>query len=116
MACFLAERGLSRFATKPGCDLFEERTYCSVGADHAPVQHVELTQQIGRVTHVASREPVIITQHRKPRFVLMSFEGYERWRTRGDTRSVGMLETMPEELLEEAKVELARYEREGANS
>lgn len=74
---------------------------------------VELTQQIGTVTHAASREPVTITQHRKPRFVLMSIEDYERLRARGDTRTAGTLETMPDDLFEEVKAELSRYERDG---
>ena len=39
---------------------------------------VEVTQQIGTVTRVASRKPVTITQHRKPRFIQMSIEGYEK--------------------------------------
>ncbi len=74
---------------------------------------VELTQQIGTVTHVASREPVTITQHRKPRFVLMSIEDYERLRARSDTRRTGTLETMPDELFAEIEAELTRYERDG---
>jgi prevent-host-death family protein len=74
---------------------------------------VELTQQIGTVTHVASREPVTITQHRKPRFVLMSIEDYERLRARSDTRTTGTLETMPDDLFEEVKAELSRYEQDG---
>lgn len=74
---------------------------------------VELTQQIGTVTHIASREPVTITQHRKPRFVLMSIEDYERLRARGDTRTTGTLDSMPDELFEEIKTELARYEQDG---
>jgi prevent-host-death family protein len=74
---------------------------------------VELTQQIGTVTHVASREPVTITQHRKPRFVLMSIEDYERLRARSDTRTTGTLETMPDDLFEEVKAELSRHEQDG---
>ncbi|MER9927279.1 type II toxin-antitoxin system Phd/YefM family antitoxin, partial [Mesorhizobium sp. M0048] len=34
----------------------------------------DLNKQVGDVTDVASREPVILTKHRKPRFVLMSYE------------------------------------------
>ncbi len=36
----------------------------------------DLNKQIGDVTDVASREPVILTRHSKPRFVLMSYEHY----------------------------------------
>ncbi|ACL59974.1 type II toxin-antitoxin system prevent-host-death family antitoxin [Methylobacterium nodulans] len=58
---------------------------------------VELTQQIGTVTHIASKEPVVITQHRKPRFVLMSIEDFERMQAQGRPRRVyGVGETPPE--------------------
>ena len=58
---------------------------------------VELTQQIGAVTHAASREPVTITHHRKPRFVLMSMEDFEKMREGGrPRRAFGAGETPPE--------------------
>lgn len=58
---------------------------------------VELTQQIGTVTHIASKEPVAITQHRKARFVLMSIEDYEKMHERMRPRQVyGIGETPPE--------------------
>ena len=38
----------------------------------------DLNKQVGDVTDAASREPVILTKHRKARFVLMSYEHYER--------------------------------------
>lgn len=58
---------------------------------------VELTQPIGTVTHFASKEPVTITQHGKPRFVLMSIEDYEKMQARGRPRRVyGVAETPPE--------------------
>ncbi|MEJ6844625.1 type II toxin-antitoxin system Phd/YefM family antitoxin [Sinorhizobium fredii] len=40
----------------------------------------DLNKQVGDVTDAASREPVVLTKHRKPRFVLMSYEYYERMR------------------------------------
>ena len=43
---------------------------------------VELTQQVGTVTYAASKEPVAITHHRKPRYVLMSMEDFEKLRDR----------------------------------
>lgn len=43
----------------------------------------DLNKQIGDVTDVASREPVILTRHKKPRFVLMSYEHYQRMRSGG---------------------------------
>jgi prevent-host-death family protein len=38
---------------------------------------VDLLRDMKSVTHAAAREPVAITQHRKPRFVLMAIEDYE---------------------------------------
>ncbi len=46
----------------------------------------ELVKHIGDVTHAASQEPVAITQHRKPRFVMMSMEKYETMRRENDPR------------------------------
>ncbi len=43
-------------------------------------------------------------------------QDHERLQPHSDTRNVGTLETRPDELFEEAKVELARYEREGDRS
>lgn len=40
---------------------------------------------------------MVLTKHRKPRFVLMSYEYYERMRTCGDPRSVHRASEMPEE-------------------
>lgn len=42
--------------------------------------------------------------------------GSERLRPHGNSRSVGTLETMPDELFEETKAELTRYEREDDRS
>jgi prevent-host-death family protein len=38
----------------------------------------ELARAIGDVTHAAGEEPVLITHHAKPRFVLMTVSEYER--------------------------------------
>jgi prevent-host-death family protein len=58
---------------------------------------VELTQQIGSVTLAASKGPVSITHHRKPRFVLMSVEDFEKMREGARPRRVfGVGETPPE--------------------
>ncbi|KEQ03249.1 type II toxin-antitoxin system Phd/YefM family antitoxin [Pseudorhizobium pelagicum] len=55
----------------------------------------DLNKQVGDVTDVASREPVVLTKHRKPRFVLMSYDHYERLRTGGDNRTVHRASEMP---------------------
>ena len=41
----------------------------------------KLSRNIGDVTHAASQAPIAITQHNKPRFVMMSIEDFERIRT-----------------------------------
>ena len=73
---------------------------------------VELTQKIGDVTHLASREPVTITQHRKPRFVLMSIEDYQRLVDRGDPRQAWRIDDVPDELADEIESALSKYETE----
>jgi prevent-host-death family protein len=58
---------------------------------------VELDKNIGDIKAVAAREPVIITEHRKDRFVMMSIQDFERLRTSGDPQRVfGVGETPPE--------------------
>jgi prevent-host-death family protein len=69
---------------------------------------VELTQQIGTVTHAASREPVAITHHRKRRFVLMTIEDYERLQAQGRPRRVYGIGETPPELAEMLATELER--------
>jgi prevent-host-death family protein len=38
----------------------------------------DLVRAVGDVTHAAVTEPVVITHHAKPRYVLMSIAAYER--------------------------------------
>src|SRR5271165_977289 len=38
----------------------------------------DLNKQVGEVTDAAAKAPVMITRHRKPRFVMMSYEHYLR--------------------------------------
>lgn len=64
----------------------------------------DLKQKLGDVLDAASREPVSITRHSKPRFVLMSVEAYEA-RFPNDERRTYAVEEMPDEHL--AKVEKA---------
>jgi len=64
----------------------------------------DLKQNLGDVLAAASQEPVSITRHNKPRFVLMSREAYEA-RFGADTRRSLAVEEMPAEhlaLLEKA--------------
>lgn len=57
----------------------------------------DLNKQVGDVTDAAAREPVLLTRHKKPRFVLMSFEHYERMRSGANTRQAWRTAGMPEE-------------------
>jgi prevent-host-death family protein len=73
----------------------------------------DLNKQIGDITDAASREPVMLTRHKKPRFVLMSYEHYERMRTGGDRRRAYTVSKMPAEhaeLFDEALDRLAHGE------
>lgn len=57
----------------------------------------DLNKQVGDVTDAASREPVVLTKHKKPRFVLMSYTHYERMRTGADPRGAYRAAEMPKE-------------------
>ncbi|KXF77126.1 prevent-host-death protein [Paramesorhizobium deserti] len=57
----------------------------------------DLNKQVGDVTDAASREPVVLTKHRKPRFVLMSYEHDERMRIGGGPRRAYLASRMPDE-------------------
>jgi prevent-host-death family protein len=60
---------------------------------------VELLRDLKTVTHAAAREPVAITQHRKPRFILMAIEDFERLQSRRpDPRKAHRIEETPPEL------------------
>jgi len=58
-----------------------------------------LKQTLGTVLDVASYEPVTITKHRKPRYVLMSIRHYKR-RFEKDERKAHATKEMPAEHLE----------------
>mgnify|MGYP003580495273 FL=1 len=60
----------------------------------------DLNKQVGDVTDAAAREPVVLTKHRKPRFVLMSYEHYESMRAGGDPRQTHRASQMPNEHVE----------------
>lgn len=72
----------------------------------------DLSRRAGDIIADAMRRPVTITQRNKPRLVLLSIEDYRRLIERAETRTVGTLETMPDDLFEEIRAELDRYERE----
>jgi hypothetical protein len=57
----------------------------------------DLNKQVGDVTNAAAREPVVLTKHRRPRFVLKSCEHYERMCTGGDFRQAHRTSQMSDE-------------------
>lgn len=56
---------------------------------------VDLNKAVGDVTEAARHEPVVITRHRKPRYVLMTFEHYERIMKSNNPREVHRTARMP---------------------
>ena len=58
----------------------------------------DLKQTLGDVLDAASHEPVTITRHKKPRFVLMSIRDYEQ-RFKRDERQSLAVEEMPDDHL-----------------
>lgn len=71
----------------------------------------DLNKQVGEVTDAAGKGPVVITRHRKPRFVLMSVEHYQRLKTSSDPRRVYGPGETPEDLAELFTDELDRLAR-----
>ncbi|UXS05493.1 type II toxin-antitoxin system prevent-host-death family antitoxin [Agrobacterium tumefaciens] len=71
----------------------------------------DLNKQVGDATDAASREPIVLTKHRKPRFVLMSYEHYERLRSGGDRRKPHRATDMPDEHVELFSAEIDRLAR-----
>lgn len=59
----------------------------------------DLKQTLGDVLAAAAQSPVAITRHKKPRFVLMTIEEYER-RAGADPRRSYALDEIPQEHLE----------------
>ena len=46
----------------------------------------DLNKQVRKVTDAATKAPIVITWHGKPRFVVMSYENYQRIKTATDPR------------------------------
>ena len=58
----------------------------------------DLARRTDDVLDAATRAPVTITRHRKPRYVLMSVEQYERITAGGETQRSYILDDMPSDL------------------
>jgi prevent-host-death family protein len=74
----------------------------------------DLKQSLGDVLAAANHEPVSITRHNKPRYVLMSVEAYEARFARDSRRAFSIDEAPLEhfEMIEAALAELEGPERE----
>jgi PHD/YefM family antitoxin component YafN of YafNO toxin-antitoxin module len=59
---------------------------------------VDLVRDIKEFTHAATRAPVAITHHRKPRYVLIAIEDYEKLRRSADPRRAYRSGETPSEL------------------
>jgi len=74
----------------------------------------DLKQNLGDVLAAASQEPVSITKHQKPRYVLMSVEAYEARMNRDPRRSYFTNE-MPVEHLAMLEAAIALMDKGDAN-
>ncbi|MDA3857387.1 MAG: type II toxin-antitoxin system Phd/YefM family antitoxin [Roseovarius sp.] len=72
----------------------------------------DLKQTLGDVLEAASHEPIAITKHKKPRYVLMSIRDYEQ-RFKKDVRQALAVEEMPTEHLAMLEAALSDPSNEG---
>lgn len=72
----------------------------------------ELKRTLGDVLDAASREPVVITKHKTPRYVLMSIHAYES-RFPADERRALAVEDMPDDHLAKLEAALAGLDEDG---
>jgi prevent-host-death family protein len=73
----------------------------------------DLSRKSGDMIADAMQAPVTITQRKKPRLVLMSFDEFERLSDRTqDTRKVYRIDEIPDDLFLQAKEALALLEAE----
>jgi PHD/YefM family antitoxin component YafN of YafNO toxin-antitoxin module len=61
---------------------------------------VDLDQQLGNVKAAASRAPVVITEHRKDRFVLMHIDEFKSLKAKANPRKVYGRGETPKKLAE----------------
>ncbi|RFC61828.1 type II toxin-antitoxin system Phd/YefM family antitoxin [Fulvimarina endophytica] len=72
----------------------------------------DLNKQVGEITNAAGKEPVFITRHRKPRYVLMSIDHYHELTGQPDPRRAFTLETMPADIEAGLLAAADAYQRE----
>lgn len=68
----------------------------SAGPPMKTFSAADLSRNTGDLLDAASRAPVAITRHRKPRFVVMSFEQFEALTHAGGRKAYGVDELPPE--------------------
>lgn len=69
----------------------------------------DLSRKSGDIIAEALRHPVTITQRSKPRLVLLNIEDYERLMKNSDIRSVGTIDAISDQLLEEFEMAVDAY-------
>ncbi|ACE93894.1 MULTISPECIES: type II toxin-antitoxin system prevent-host-death family antitoxin [Rhizobium] len=69
----------------------------------------DLSRKSGDIIVEALRHPVTITQRNKPRLVLLNIEDYQQLIRQADRRTVGTIETMPDELFAELENAVDAY-------
>ncbi len=78
----------------------------------ATFRQTDITRNSGDVFEAARRGPVTITHHKRPTFVIMSFERFEQI-SKADSRVHHRIEDVPVALIDEAEAALDLYEAEG---
>lgn len=71
----------------------------------------DLNKQVGEVTDAATKSPIVITRHRKPRFVMMSYDHYQRIKNEADPRRVYGAGETPDDIAELFAGEIDRLAR-----
>jgi prevent-host-death family protein len=71
----------------------------------------DLSRKSGDVVAAALRGPITLTQHNKPRLVVLSVEEYELLTARkaSDTRTAGLTKDMPADLIEDFRTAALAY-------
>jgi prevent-host-death family protein len=69
----------------------------------------DLSRKSGDIIAEALRHPVTITQRNKPRLVLLNIEDYQRLVKGSDSRSVGTIDAISDQLLEEFETAVDAY-------
>jgi len=61
----------------------------------------DLTRRSGEILHAASMAPITLTNHGKPRHVILSVEEFERLKKSGNTQMAFKMDELPDALHKE---------------